>query len=160
MNKNSLLPLLALGLGPATAQLSARCLFVGFSDGTASRPVSYTSKCSVSDQGEAKVCSQLDLSHCLKNSNGSLSPSGEANAGNFKQTCPSCHVEDKGKKLFCVCQRQDRTFGNTSVDLDNVITVKEGEGVLTCSTTVGQKMTECPITRLGKPPKRQQDFVA
>ncbi|RCI17174.1 hypothetical protein L249_3196 [Ophiocordyceps polyrhachis-furcata BCC 54312] len=160
MNKNALLPLLALSLGPAAAQLSTRCLFVGFSDGTASRPVAYTSKCSVSEQGEAEVCSQLDLSHCLKNSNGSLGPAGEADGGNFKETCPSCHVEDKGKKLFCVCQREDRTFGYTSVDLDNVIVVKEGDGVLTCSTTVGRQMTECPVTRMGEPPKRRQELVA
>ncbi|RDA94618.1 hypothetical protein CP533_2488 [Ophiocordyceps camponoti-saundersi (nom. inval.)] len=160
MYQNSLLPLLALGLGPAAAQLSTRCLFVGFSDGNASHPVAYTSKCSVSEQGEAEVCSQLDLSHCLRNSNGSLSPSGEADAGNFKETCPSCHVEDKGKKLFCVCQREDRTFGYSSVDLDNVIIIREGEGLLTCSTTVGHKMTECPVTRIGQPPRQRQEFAA
>ncbi|KAF4589817.1 CVNH domain-containing protein [Ophiocordyceps camponoti-floridani] len=133
--------------------MSKQCHFVGFSDGTASRPVSYTGKCS---QDGTDICSRLDLSHCLTNQDGYLSPPLDAEG--FKTSCPSCHVEQQGQKLFCICQRADRSFNYTWVDLDGIIDVREG--LLTCSTTKGQKIAECPVTRIGQPPTRRVAFVA
>lgn len=64
--------LVALGLAAATAQLTAQCHFVRFSDGMASEPIVYTAKCSRTPGSPVDICSRLNLSHCLANEDGSL----------------------------------------------------------------------------------------
>ncbi|KJZ73112.1 hypothetical protein HIM_07496 [Hirsutella minnesotensis 3608] len=155
--------LLGFGLAAAVSQLAAQCEFVGFEDSTASRPiVAYTAKCPRRPGGPADICSQLNLAHCLSNMDGSLQPpaDGSRYSGNrtasFKESCPSCHVDSEGWRLYCACERLDSTFNAASIALNNIILIQEG--ILACSTTIGQEISECPITRIGPPERRR--FVA
>ncbi|PHH59866.1 hypothetical protein CDD81_2416 [Ophiocordyceps australis] len=149
--------LLALGLGPATAQLAAQCNFVGFSDGSSSEPPAYTARCSRAVGAPVDICSQLQISHCLANQDGSLELPASPSSPSFKDTCPSCRVDASGMELICLCQRHDQTYNYTSVDLNAIFIIDNG--VLTCPTTMGEIMTECPVTRLGDPPGKRQQFV-
>ncbi|KAM4060692.1 CVNH domain-containing protein [Hirsutella rhossiliensis] len=161
----------------AAAQLRVQCSFVGFADASESHPMAYTAKCSRSSGDPVEVCSQLNLEHCLSNHDGELRPPTDGNKSpGFKGTCASCHVDGEGWKLYCQCKRLNLSINYTSVELgkaywvqtslivradkirpdttytENIIVVQDG--LLTCSGTVGEELSECPVTRLGRPTDR------
>ncbi|EQL01963.1 hypothetical protein G6O67_007767 [Ophiocordyceps sinensis] len=147
--------LATLELATAAAQLTTQCHFVGFEDSSESRPTAYTAKCSRSPGGPMEICSQLSLEHCLSNHDGEMRPRTEGNSTpNFKETCRSCHVDVDGRRLYCQCKRLDMSLNYASVELESII-VPQG-GLLTCSDTVGEEISECPVTRLGRPTDRRR----
>ncbi|ODA78068.1 hypothetical protein RJ55_06671 [Drechmeria coniospora] len=163
---------LALGLAAAAAaadgQLASQCRFINLSTGRDSPSIVYTAKCARTVGGPLEVCSQLDLACCLTNHDGTLEAPVDMNTVNFADTCPGCHVDAAGVNMVCLCRQMNGTYGHASVDLsmkrnpwcqttlimavDHIIVVQDG--TLTCSTTIGKEVSECPVTWIGPPRRR------
>ncbi|GAW18313.1 hypothetical protein ANO14919_077880 [Xylariales sp. No.14919] len=73
-----------------------------------------------------KICTMLDLSYCLMNSHGHLTPTIN---GNFHRSCEKCHLTGRNNTILsCSCRMfgKDAPFQDTEVDLEDFVTNRDG----------------------------------
>ncbi|GAP91405.1 hypothetical protein SAMD00023353_6300500 [Rosellinia necatrix] len=78
------------------------------------------------DHTGRQICTMLDLNYCLMNSNGHLI---RTIGGNFLNSCKDCHLIGRHNTfLSCNCQMfgKDSPWQNTQIDLENVVTNRDG----------------------------------